>query len=221
MVLMRYSQYQDALKDDRAFQRRYMISPIEVKDNSGRKTLATVTGDEGPFATSKEGLARLKPVKEGGTVTFGHQTFPADASAGIVLATREKARELSRDQKIEVQLLGVGTARVKKGFMPMAPVPAGKLALENAGVSLADVRAIKTHNPFAVNDVYFYREMAVKPELVNRYGSSLIYGHPQAPTGTRLIIELIEDLAAQGGGIGLFSGCAAGDTAMACVIQVR
>ena len=57
-------------------------------------------------------------------------------------------------------------------------------------------------------------------EEFNDYGSSLIYGHPQAPTGTRLIMEMIEELALRGGGHGLFVGCAAGDTAAAVVIRV-
>jgi acetyl-CoA acetyltransferase len=55
---------------------------------------------------------------------------------------------------------------------------------------------------------------------MNEYGSSLVWGHPQAPMGTRSIIEVIEELALRGGGRGLFSGCAAGDTAMAVVLEV-
>ncbi len=220
MVLLRYSQYQEALKDDRAFQQRYMISSIEVKDPSGRKVVATVKGDEGVFGTTKEGLAKLKPALEGGTVTFGGQTFPADGNAGMIVTTRERARELSRNPKIEVQFLASGTARAKKGFMAQAVVPAAKKALENAGISVSDIGSIKTHNPFAVNDIYFHREMGVKPESMNRYGSSLIYGHPQGPTGMRLMEEMIEELAIKGGGFGLFSGCAAGDSAMACVLRV-
>jgi acetyl-CoA acetyltransferase len=87
-------------------------------------------------------------------------------------------------------------------------------------VDQADVKVFKTHNPFAVNDVYFCREFKLKPEDVNRFGSPLIYGHPQGPTGLRAIAEMIEELQMAGGGLGLFSGCAAGDTAMAMVIRV-
>jgi acetyl-CoA acetyltransferase len=87
-------------------------------------------------------------------------------------------------------------------------------------VAVGDCKAFKTHNPFAINDVYFCRETGVAPEKVNRYGSPLVWGHPQAPTGLRAMIELIEELADAGGGIGLFSGCAAGDTAMAVVLRV-
>ncbi|MDP7544912.1 MAG: hypothetical protein QGG31_03990, partial [Anaerolineales bacterium] len=60
----------------------------------------------------------------------------------------------------------------------------------------------------------------VEKEAMNNYGSSLIWGHPQGPTGMRLIMELIEELALLGGGYGLFTGCAAGDTAAAIVLRV-
>jgi acetyl-CoA acetyltransferase len=113
-----------------------------------------------------------------------------------------------------------GQGRAKKGFMAMATVPAARAALGNAGIALADVKVIKTHNPFAVNDCYFGREMGLKPERFNNYGSSLVYGHPQGPTGMRLIVETIEELALLGGGYGLFVGCAAGDTAAAVVVKV-
>jgi acetyl-CoA acetyltransferase len=55
---------------------------------------------------------------------------------------------------------------------------------------------------------------------MNAFGCSLVYGHPQGPTGVRGIVELIEILKRRGGGIGLFAGCAAGDTGAAVVIEV-
>lgn len=221
MMLLRFGQYQDALKDDSWFHKRYMVTPLEVKDPSGRKVIATLKDDEGIFPTTPEGLARLKPVMEGGTVTYGGQTFPADGNAGVVVTTRERAREWSRDSKITVQLVATGSARAKKGFMAQAVVPAALQTLENAEIKIGDVRTIKTHNPFAVNDVYFCQQTGVKPEAMNHFGSSLIFGHPQGPTGMRLVIELVEELAMLGGGYGLFTGCAAGDTAMAWVVKVN
>jgi acetyl-CoA acetyltransferase len=220
MTLLRYQQYGDALKNDSAFLRRFMVVPLEVKDARGRKVLATVNGDEGVFPTTAEGLARLKPLLEGGTVTYGTQTFPADGNCGIIITTREKARELSREPKIEIQLLSYGEARAKKGYMAQAIIPAARQALARAGISIKDVQVIKTHNPFAVNDIYFCREMGVKPEAMNNYGSSLIWGHPQGPTGHRLIIEMIEELVLVGGGYGLFVGCAAGDSGAGVVVKV-
>jgi len=221
ITVLRYQQYQKALDGDRAFQKRYMVAPIEVKDASGRKVVATVKGDEGAFPTSKEGLAKLKPVKQGGTVSFGTQTFPADGNACMVLTTKEKAREMSFNKAVTIQVLSYGQARTKKGFMAKAIVPAARTALERAGVAIKDVGAIKTHTPFAVNDVYFCREFGLKWEQMNNYGCSLIYGHPQGPTGLRTTMELIEELVLLGGGYGLFDGCAAGDTGAAIVIKVE
>ena len=185
----------------------------------GKKTV-TVEEDEGIHATTAEGLAGLRPVNEGGVVTFGTQTHPADGNAGIVVCTAERAKALSADPKISIRVLGFGEARVGKALMPMAVVPAAREALDRAGVDIGACKAVKTHNPFAINDVYLCREMDVAPDKLNRFGSSLIYGHPQGPTGLRAIIELIEELVLAGGGIGVFSGCAAGDTAMAAVIRV-
>lgn len=216
LTLLRYQQYQEALANERAFQRRYMV-PAELRKG---KATTLVEADEGVFPTTAEGLAGLKPVVAGGSVTFGSQTHPADGNAGMLLCSRERARELSRDASVTVRILGFGQARVKKGFMPQATVPAARQALHVAAVSLGDCKAVKTHNPFAVNDVYFCRQLGLAAERVNNFGSSLVWGHPQAPTGLRSIIELIEELVLAGGGYGLFSGCAAGDTAMALVLEV-
>jgi acetyl-CoA acetyltransferase family protein len=217
MALMRFGQYQDALADDRAFQKRFMV-PVELK--RGKKSDGVLDADEGVHTMTAEGLERLRPVLDGGTVTYGSQTHPADGNAGIIVCTRDRAYQLSRDEDVTVQILSYGEARTEKGFMPKAVVPAARNALERAGIDAAQCAAIKTHNPFAVADIYFSREMNVAPEDVNNYGSPLIWGHPQAPTGMRAIIELIEELVIRGGGYGLFSGCAGGDSAMSMVLEV-
>jgi acetyl-CoA acetyltransferase family protein len=217
MALLRFQQYQDALASDRAFQRRYMVA---VPLRRGKKVTGTVDADEGIFPTTAEGLKGLAPVQPGGTVTFGTQTHPADGSAAVLLCSEGRARELSRDPAVTIRVLAYGEARVRAGFMPMAMVPAARQALERAGVAADQCAAVKTHNPFAVNDVYFCREMGLAPGAVNRYGSPLVWGHPQAPTGLRALVELCEELVMAGGGTGLFSGCAAGDSAMAIVVRV-
>lgn len=220
VVLQRYAQYQDALADNKAFQRRYMEIPFAVPDPRFRKTVEEIDGDQGVIETTAEGLGKLKPVIPEGTVTFGSQTHPADGNAGIVVATQDKARELSADAGVRIRILSVGQSRVELGFMPEAPYRAALSALQQAGLSFEDMDAIKTHNPFAVNDIVFSRESGVSLDAINNFGCSLIWGHPQAPTGMRSIIELIEELASRGGGRGLFTGCAAGDSAMALVVAV-
>ena len=218
VALQRHEQYQAALADDRAFQRKYLV-PVEMR--RGRKVTGSLDADEGVFPTTAEGLAKLRPALEGGTVTFGTQTFPADGNAGAVVCDEEKAKRLAPDGSPTIRLLGFGEARVEKARMPKAVAPAARAALASAGVAIGECAAIKTHNPFAVNDVLFCREFDLPTDRVNNYGSPLIWGHPQAPTGLRGVAELIEELTLRGGGVGLFSGCAAGDTAMALVLRVE
>jgi acetyl-CoA acyltransferase len=220
VVLRRYEQYQQALVNDHAFQKRFMSLPFEVPNVRFNKTEAVMQGDEGVFATTVEGLAKLKPVMEGGTVTFGSQTHPADGNAAIIVTTPERARELSTDKSIRVTIHGFGQARVELAYMPEAPVPAANKALQQAGVSIKELKAIKSHNPFAVNDLVFAKQTGADLNAMNNYGCSLIWGHPQGPTGMRGVIELIEELTLLGGGYGLFQGCAAGDSGMAVVVKV-
>jgi acetyl-CoA C-acetyltransferase len=154
----------------------------------------------------------------GGVVTYGSQTHPADGAAGVLVTTEGRARALGAEGI--ARILGFGTSRVEKSRMPKAPLPAARAALEAAGLGFDAVDAVTTHNPFAVNDVYFTRHSGVPLAKMNAYGSSLVYGHPQAPTGARALVELVETLRERGGGIGLFTGCAAGDTAAAIVLRV-
>ncbi len=220
VVLQREQQYRQALANDSAFLKRFMTLPFEVPAPNFKKTVGTMEGDEGVSKSTPEGLAKLKPVTEGGTVTFGGQTHPADGNSAIVLTSRDKARELSANPKIAVRLKGFGLARAALAYMPESTVPAAQRALEQAGCKIGQMAAIKTHNPFAVNDLFFAKQTGVDLKSMNNYGCSLVWGHPQAPMGTRAIIELIEELALRGGGYGLFTGCAAGDSAMAVVLEV-
>ncbi|MGE3850305.1 MAG: thiolase family protein [Planctomycetota bacterium] len=219
LALLRHEQYQRALADDRAFQKRYML-PAVVADAKGR-VRATVESDEGVFPTTADGLEKLRPVVRDGSVTFGTQTHPADGNAGMLVTDADRAREYARDPAVRVRLVSAGRARVKQGFMPLANAPAVRTALQSAGIGTSDLVAVTTHLPFAVNDLALTRELDLQPESLNRFGCSLVWGHPQAPTGLRSVIELIEELAQLGGGYGLFTGCAAGDSAMALVVRVE
>lgn len=216
VTVLRHEQYRRALADDRAFQRRYMV-PVELPRRSGEP--AVIETDVGVYPTTREGLAGLEPVEPGGVVTYGAQTHPADGSAGLVVTTEERARALSGGGV--ARILAYGVARVGKAEMPKAPVPAARAALSAAGLAFDDLDGVTTHNPFTVNDIWFSQQTSVPVEQMNLYGSSLVYGHPHAATGARLVTELIETLRLRGGGIGLFTGCAAGDTGAALVVRVE
>ncbi len=220
VVLRRYEQYEAALADDCAFQRRFMTLPFEVPDPRFRKTVTTLTTDEGVIPAIPENLARLKPVREGGTVTYAGQTHPADGNTALIVTNEDKLADYTRQPEIKIRVIGYGQGRAEKSFMPVAPVLSTRRALESSNLDLSDVDAIKSHNPFAVNDIVFARETGADLNAMNNNGCSLIYGHPQGPTGLRACIELIEELVERGGGIGLFNGCAAGDSAISLLFRV-
>ena len=220
VTMRRYEQYAEATANDSAFLRRFMELPFEVPDERFAKTVGQLKGDEGGHPTTADQLAALTPVLPRGDVIYGTQTHPADGMAAIVITTAERACDLSSDPDIDIRILSFGQARVDRGYMPEAPVPAARAALDRAGIAASDLAAIKSHNPFVINDIVFARHFNLDVMGMNNYGCSLVWGHPQGPTGVRGVIELIEELVMRGGGLGLFQGCAAGDTAMAVVLSV-
>jgi acetyl-CoA acetyltransferase len=217
LVLDRYNKYLMSTANGREFQKRYML-PVEVKIS--RKESIMVEEDEGITPCTAEGLAKLRTMPDS-IINAGSQTHAADGNAGMIVTTKGKADELSADKSVTIQILSYGYARAKKAHMPDAPVPASQRALEAAGIKVADLKAVKTHNPFSVNDIIMRKQMGIDDKIFNNYGSSLIFGHPQGPTVMRLAIEAIEELVIKGGGYGLVAGCAAGDTGAALVIKVN
>ncbi len=201
----RWEQYEASLD---GFQTRWMV-PITV--GSKRKP-TEIDADWGIRPAPLETLSGLPAVNEGGVTSYGSQTHPADGCAGLIVTDAPSGTS--------ARILASGFARVSRGEMPKAPVPAAAAALADAGLAIADIDLIKTHNPFAVNDLWFARETGADLDAMNPFGCSLIYGHPQGPTGARGLVELMWALHDRGGGRGLFTGCAAGDTGAALVIEV-
>lgn len=217
LAALRFEQYEKALADDRAFQKRYLV---EVHVPQRRRPPLVVDSDQGVRPVILEQIRELPPATADGLHSFATQTHPADGTAGAVLTTVERARALAPGEGV-VRVLATATARVAPTHMPEAPVPAAQAALAGAGLTIDQVDVVTTHNPFAVNDIYFHRQMGYPLEKMNAYGCSLIFGHPQGPTGLRSVAELIEQLRLRGGGLGLFTGCAAGDSAAAVVLRVE
>jgi acetyl-CoA acetyltransferase len=146
LTLLRFSQYQHALRGDRALQKRY-LRPIVIESRKSRIELAM---DEGVSDYSTAGLAKLSPSKPGGAITPGTQTHPADGTAGAIVTSRDKALRYSDGLPV-ARILSVAFARAEKGRMPKAPALAANKALLEAGKRVTDLRTITTHNPFAVN----------------------------------------------------------------------
>lgn len=207
---LRYSQYSERSG------RGDHVTAVSVP---GKRNTLKLDADEGVRLSTREELGALPAAAADGVHSFGSQTHPADGTAGAVVTSVENARGLSDGHGV-IELLGFGGSRVNAARMPKAPVPAAQAALSNAGKRIDDIDLVATHNPFAVNDVYFSRETGFPLDRMNTYGCSLVFGHPQGPTGMRSIVELASALRERGGGIGLFTGCAAGDVGAAVVVRV-
>ena len=214
VTLLRHRQYRDAV--GASVQRRF-LQPVAI---AAGKSRVVVDADEGIHETTADGLRALAPVIAGGIVTYGSQTHPADGAAGAIVADVDGARALAGGEGV-VRLLAAAFARTEPARMPKAATDAALVALADAGLAIADVDVVTTHNPFAVNDVWFAKRTGFALERMNPSGCSLVYGHPQAPTGLRAIAELVDALVRRGGGTGVFTGCAAGDTGAAIVVRVE
>jgi acetyl-CoA acetyltransferase len=92
--------------------------------------------------------------------------------------------------------------------------------LRRLGLDMKDVAVAKNHNPFAVNDAVFTKVTGYDWKKLNTTGCSLVWGHPQGPTLTRVLIEALEEAVDKGGGYVLIFGCAAGDVGIAALFKV-
>lgn len=144
LTLRRFEQYQMSLANNREFQQRYMFG---TKISLSKNKSFFVEQDEGILKTTSDGLTSLKPLIPGGVITFGTQTHPADGNASVIVTTKELANDLSYDKNISIRVISYGYARVDKGLMAEAPVPATLMALENSNLKIKDIKVIKTHNP--------------------------------------------------------------------------
>ena len=194
-----------------------MLVPLDVLNVAG-KPLGRIDSDVG---VRKITLSALRAMHELDTcVTSGGQTHASDGMATLLVTSREKARELSKRPEIDIRFVAKTEVRAQPSLMPEAPALAVQKLMQQTGLKLADMAVMKNHNPFAVNDVVFRQVTGVPWEKLNKTGCPLVWGHPQGPTLTRVLIEGLEEAVALGGGYVLVFGCAAGDVGIAAVFQV-
>jgi len=213
-AFVRYDKYCAAKRS--GFLDRVLV-PLDVLNVAGRP-LGRVDDDLGVREIS---LGALKAQRELDTcVTSGTQTHASDGLATLLVTTRDKARELSARPDIDIRLVAKAEARTQPSLMPEAPGLAVQKLLERTGLTMDQVAVAKNHNPFAVNDVVFAKQTGYDWRNLNRTGCSLVWGHPQGPTLTRVLIEALEETVDRGGGYALVFGCAAGDVGIAALFEV-
>jgi acetyl-CoA acetyltransferase len=210
----RHQQYFEAKRS--GFLQR-MIVPLDVLNVSGRP-LGRIDDDLGVRELTTGGLRAMRELDT--TVTGGTQTHASDGMACLLVTTAERARELSPRPEIDIEYVGKTEVRTQPSLMPEAPAFAVKKLLDRLGLSMDDMAVAKNHNPFAVNDVIFSKLFDYDWHRMNNTGCPLVWGHPQGPTLTRVLIEALEEAVDLGGGYVLIFGCAAGDVGIASVFKV-
>ncbi|MHC4432174.1 MAG: thiolase family protein [Planctomycetota bacterium] len=214
LAFCRYQQYFETKAS--GFLDRILV-PLEVLNVQGR-VLGRVDDDVGVRKLTLDGLRRMRELDT--CVTTGTQTHASDGMATLLVTTAEKARELSPRPEVVIQFVAKTEVRTHPAMMPESPTLAVQKLLTKTGFTMADVAVVKSHNPFAVNDAILAKVLKHDWREVNKTGCSLVWGHPQGPTLTRMLIEGLEEAVDLGGGLVLLMGCAAGDVGIAALFRV-
>lgn len=214
VAFVRHEQYFAAKES--GFLDRVLV-PLSLLNVAGRP-MGKVDTDVG---VRKVSIGALRAQRELDTcVTSGTQTHASDGMACLLVTNREKARALSRRPEIDIRFVAKAEARTEPSLMPEAPALAVQKLLKRMGLTMNDIAVAKNHNPFAVNDVVFTKVTGYDWRKLNTTGCSLVWGHPQGPTLTRVLIEALEEAVDLGGGRVLVFGCAAGDVGIAALFEV-
>jgi acetyl-CoA acetyltransferase len=194
-----------------------VLFPLEVLNLQGR-SLGIVDEDTGVRQITLESLRGMRELDT--CVTGGTQTHASDGMAVMLVTTEEEAKEISPRPEIDIQFIAKTEMRTLPSLMPEAPTLAVQKLLERTGLTMQDIAVAKNHNPFALNDAIFSKVMDYDWRLLNTTGCPLVWGHPQGPTLTRVLIEALEEAVDLGGGYVLIFGCAAGDVGIAAILKV-
>ncbi len=179
----------------------------------------TVHADEGPRAdTSAERLAGLRPVfREGGSVTAGNSSQINDGAACLVIASEERASEVGREPI--ARIVSSGAAGVEPAYMGVGPIPASRLALERAGLTMDDIDLVELNEAFASQALACARELGIDHDKLNVNGGAIAIGHPLGASGARLLGTLALELRRRGGRYGLATMCIGVGQGQAVVIE--
>ena len=215
LTFYRYQQYFNT-KESGWFEN--ILFPLDVLNIQGR-FLERIDEDKGVRPINRSGLREMRELDT--CVTPGSQTHASDGMATLLVTSVDKAHELSTRPEIDISFIGKTEVRTLPSFMPEAPALAVKKLLNRTGLTMDDMAVVKNHNPFALNDAIFSKVLNYDWHKMNTTGCSLVWGHPQGPTLTRLVIEALEEAVTLGGGYVLVFGCAAGDVGIAAILKVN
>ena len=192
------------------------IVPIEVASRKGTVTFAT---DEHVRAeVNAEQLGKMKPAfKKDGSVTAGNASGLNDGAGALILATGQMV--LDQGLKPIARLVGYAHAGVEPELMGLGPIPATRLVLKRAGLTVADLDVIESNEAFAAQACAVAQELGFDPEKVNPNGSGISLGHPVGATGAIIATKAIHELHRVQGRYALATMCIGGGQGIAVLFE--
>jgi acetyl-CoA acetyltransferase family protein len=195
------------------------LVPVPLKNAKGELTGDMFTEDDHRRPqTTLEGLAKLRPAfGKNGTVTAGNASGIVDGGAAVVVMSLEEATR--RGVKPMGRIVSWGIAGVEPRLMGRGPVPASKIALQKAALTLDYIDLIEVNEAFAAQYLSVEKELGLDREKVNVNGGAIALGHPLGATGTRLVITLLYELHRRKKKYGLATACIGGGQGIAMIVE--
>ncbi|MHA6129581.1 acetyl-CoA C-acyltransferase family protein [Pseudomonas fluorescens group sp. PF-1] len=191
------------------------IATVEIQDRKGTKLFNV---DEHPRATSLEQLAAMKPAfKKEGSVTAGNASGLNDGAAALVMATGNAVQ--ANNLRPLARLVSYAHAGVEPELMGLGPIPATRLALKRAGLTVADLDVIEANIAFAAQACAVSQELDLDPAKVNPNGSGIALGHPVGATGAIIATKAIHELHRINGRYALVTMCIGGGQGIAAIFE--
>ena len=194
------------------------IVPIEVPD--GKQTRMFDTDEHPRPDATLESLAKLKPAfsrDASGSVTAGNSSGINDGAAALLVMSESRARELG--MKPMARLVASAVAGVDPATMGLGPIPASRLAIERAGLTVADLDLVELNEAFAAQAVPVMRELGLDPTRTNVNGGAIAIGHPLGASGARLAATLVHEMRRRGARYGLATMCIGVGQGIAAVFE--
>lgn len=190
--------------------------PVELKSRKGSTFFAV--DDHMRPETTIEGLAKLRPAfAKDGFVTAGNASGIVDGAAALVIAGEDFVK--AKGAKPMGRIVSWAYAGVEPELMGIGPVPATRLALEKAGLSLNDMDLVEVNEAFAAQYLAVEKELGLDRSRTNVNGGAIALGHPLGATGARLVLTVLHELHRRGGRYGLATACIGGGQGIAMIVE--
>ncbi|OLB21642.1 MAG: beta-ketoadipyl CoA thiolase [Acidobacteriales bacterium 13_2_20CM_55_8] len=195
------------------------LVPVQLRNSKGEPTDEMLSEDDHRRPqTTMEGLAKLKSAfGKNGTVTAGNASGIVDGAAAVVVMSLEETSK--RGMKPLGRIVSWGIAGVEPKLMGRGPVPATKIALQKAGMTLEHIDLIEVNEAFAAQYLAVEKELGLDRNKVNVNGGAIALGHPLGATGTRLVITLLYELRRRKKKYGLATACIGGGQGIAMIVE--